>query len=84
MPCGPGSHASHGTLFHGCRPPGFDPYRGALRMIVGTVIAGVVLLVVGWAFYWLNLNTPVQTCIPAVALPLGAGLILIAIGGAVL
>jgi hypothetical protein len=34
MPCGPRFHASHGTLFHGCRPTGFDRYRRRKAMDV--------------------------------------------------
>ena len=44
------------------------------------IIAGVVLLLIGGAFFWLNLNTPIQTRIPAVALPLGVALVMFALG----
>jgi hypothetical protein len=50
-------------------------------MIVFCAVLGVLSLAVGGAFYWLNLNSPIQTCIPALALPVGAVLLLIALGG---
>lgn len=40
-------------------------------MITFILIAGVILLVFGGVFFWLNLNSPVQTCIPALAIPAG-------------
>lgn len=50
-------------------------------MITALVITGVLCLLVGWAFYWLNLNTPIQTFAPAVFLPVGAAALLVALGG---
>lgn len=46
------------------------------------LIAGIICLLIGGTFYWLNVNTPVQTRIPAVALPLGALLVAVWIGEA--
>lgn len=44
------------------------------------VVIGIVALLIGAAFFWLNNNTPVQTRIPALTLPLGAALLLISLG----
>ncbi|HET6943352.1 MAG TPA: hypothetical protein VFH89_14445 [Sphingomicrobium sp.] len=48
------------------------------------LIIGVVRLVIGGAFFWLNLNSPVQTSIPAYAIPIGVILIAVAVGGLLL
>jgi hypothetical protein len=40
-------------------------------------ICGVVFLVIGAMFFWFNNNSPLQTPIPAFALPVGAVLLII-------
>lgn len=49
-------------------------------MIGALLIAGLLCLLTGGVFFWLNLNTPVQSCIPALALPLGLCWIIAAVG----
>lgn len=53
-------------------------------MVILLTILGGVSMLIGAGFYWLNLNSPVQTCIPVVCLPLGLALLLIALGGLIL
>lgn len=43
-------------------------------------LVGAASLVVGAVFFWLNITTPIQTRIPAFALPIGAALLLIGLG----
>lgn len=50
-------------------------------MTAALLIFGIVCLLIGWAFFWLNLNTPIQTRIPAYTLPLGAAAVLLGLGG---
>jgi hypothetical protein len=40
-------------------------------------LSGIVLLLIGGVFFWLNNNSPIQTRIPAVTLPIGAVLAII-------
>jgi hypothetical protein len=40
---------------------------------------GAVFLLIGGAFFWLNLNSPIQTRIPALTLPIGAVLLVVAL-----
>lgn len=48
------------------------------------IIIGALLLAIGGLFYWLNNNSPVQTPVPMVALPLGAVLAMLGIGSVLL
>jgi TRAP-type C4-dicarboxylate transport system permease small subunit len=45
------------------------------------LIIGIICLLIAAAFFWLNLNSPVQTPIPAFALPLGIILVAVALAG---
>jgi hypothetical protein len=49
-------------------------------MTLALVIAGIVFLLIGWVFFWFNLNSPLQTRIPAFALPIGIVALLLALG----
>lgn len=53
-------------------------------MITALIVTGILSLLLGGAFYWLNLNSPVQTCIPAVLLPFGLLSLVSALGGLLL
>ena len=53
-------------------------------MITALIISAILCLHVSWAFYWLNLHTPIQTRIPALAGPLGVALLFFALGGVLL
>jgi hypothetical protein len=44
------------------------------------LIIGIICLLVGGAFYWLNVKSPLQTPIPAATLPVGALLVAVWIG----
>jgi hypothetical protein len=44
------------------------------------LIFGAVCLLIGWLFFWLNNNSPIQTAIPAFTLPTGAVLVLLGLG----
>jgi hypothetical protein len=41
---------------------------------------GIACLLIGAAFFWLNLNSPIQTRIPAFTLPVGAVALLLWLG----
>lgn len=43
-------------------------------------IAGIICLLVGAQFFWLNLNSPIQTRIPVFTLPIGAVLVMLGLG----
>lgn len=49
--------------------------------MIALLIAGILSLAIGTLFFWLNLNSPIQTRIPAFTLPLGVAMILIWLGG---
>jgi hypothetical protein len=51
-------------------------------MAIALIVAGVFLLLVAWVFFWMNLNTPIQTRIPIFAGPIGLALIFFALGRA--
>jgi hypothetical protein len=53
-------------------------------MVSALIVCGVVCLLIGGGFYWLNTNTPVQTCIPVITIPLGLVCLVLALGGLVL
>ncbi len=41
------------------------------------LIVGIVLLLIGGVFFWLNLESPVQTRIPLFTLPIGVALFIV-------
>jgi uncharacterized protein YhhL (DUF1145 family) len=49
-------------------------------MTLALLALGTVCLLVGWVFFYLNLNSPIQTRIPAFTLPTGAVLVLLGLG----
>jgi hypothetical protein len=49
-------------------------------MTLALLIFGIICLLVGWVFFYLNLNSPIQTRIPAFTLPTGAVLVLLGLG----
>lgn len=53
-------------------------------MIAFLIVAGVLCIFIGLGFFWLNLNTPYQTFLPAVFIPFGAVLLVLSIGGLLL
>lgn len=40
-------------------------------MTIAAIIVGIICLIVGAWFFYLNNNSPVQTCVPAFAFPKG-------------
>lgn len=44
------------------------------------LIIGVITGLIGWAFFWLNLNSPVQTRIPAILWPISIICFAVALG----
>jgi hypothetical protein len=49
-------------------------------MTAALLIVGAACLLVGSAFFWLNLNTPYQTRIPLYVFPTGAVAVLLGLG----
>ena len=49
-------------------------------MTLALFIIGSVCLLIGALFFWLNNNSPVQTCLPVLFLPVGAAALLIGLG----
>lgn len=44
------------------------------------IVVGIVLLLIGWLYFYLNNNSPIQTRVPAYCLPAGAVCLLLGIG----
>ena len=55
--------------------PVHDPSIDGEEMIY--LLIGILLLIVGKIYYWLNLNSPFQTRIPLYTLPTGAVLLIV-------
>lgn len=49
--------------------------------MIWLLILGIVCLALGALFYWLNVNSPVQTFLPAIFFPVGLGALILALGG---
>jgi hypothetical protein len=49
-------------------------------MTAALLIFGIICLLIGWLFFWLNNNSPIQTPFPAFLLPIGAVAVLLGLG----
>lgn len=45
------------------------------------LIFGIIFLLLGAMFYWLNVSTPFQTFLPAIFVPAGLAALMFALGG---
>jgi hypothetical protein len=49
-------------------------------MTAALLIVGILCLLIGWLFFWLNCNSPIQTPIPLFTLPVGVVAVLLGLG----
>lgn len=48
------------------------------------LIFGIAIVLLGAAFHWVNRNTPYETFLPEMLLPIGTGVIVFGLGGLLL